>query len=223
MDLTAFALLHVLTLVYWLGGDLGVFYSSTILTDRSRPVAARAAAAQVLAQVDMAPRTAMILSAPTGITLADAKGWWSLPDWAIALMWFFMLGWLALAWAIHVRHLPPGSPWRQLDLFIRWAAIVKLIALALGLSGGWTMGLVEELPLFIRVKLAILAGAIACGLWIRRALSPFGPAFAAMLRDGATPETDAAIASALDRSRPAVVVIWVLLLAAAFLGLWTPA
>lgn len=216
-------LLHVLVLVYWLGGDLGVFYSSTILTDARQPVAARAAAAKVLAQVDMAPRTAMILTIPTGVTLAVAKGWWPLPTPLVLAVWAGMLGWLALAWFIHLKHLPPASPWRKLDLAIRWLVIVKLLALAAGLSGVWTLGLVDQLPLFIRLKLAILALTILCGLWIRRALVPFGPAFGAMLGSGATPETDSAIARALDQSRPAVVAIWALLVTAAFLGLWTPA
>jgi hypothetical protein len=42
------------------------------------------------------------------------------------------------------------------------------------------------------------------------------------VQEGASPETDAEIARALDESRPLVVTIWLLLLVAAFLGLAKP-
>jgi uncharacterized membrane protein len=213
-------LLHILVLVYWLGGDLGVFYASTIVTDPAKPVAARVAAAQVLAQVDMAPRTAMILAAPTGYMLAVTKGWWPGEGWMIAAAWTGSLAWLAIAWAIHLRHLPPASPWRRIDLVVRWLVVIKLLVIAAGLIPQPFAG---DLPLFLRIKLSILAATIVCGLWIRRALVPFGPAFGAMAAQGsATDETNAAIARSLDAARPAVVAIWCLLLCAAYLGVSTP-
>jgi hypothetical protein len=212
-------LLHVLIFVYWLGGDLGAFYSSTILTDAKQPVAARAAAAKVLSNIDMAPRTALILAAPTGLSLSFAKGWWDAPHWLLVVLWIVALGWLALAWVIHVKHLAPSSAWRRLDLVIRWLALVKFTLIALAPQ---ILPFVGELPLFIRLKFAILAAAIGCGLFIRVTLAPFGAAFGGMLKNGATPETDAAIAKALDQSRPIVLILWALLLCAAFLGIATP-
>ena len=217
MDLALFTLLHLLVFVYWLGGDLGVFYSSTILTNSKQSAAARVAAAQVLAQVDMAPRTAMILTFPTGLTLATVKGWFLLGHVSLALIWVAGLIWLALAWVLHVRHLGPTSIFRRTDLVIRWVVIAALAALALNL---WSSS--PDLPLFLKAKCAILAATILCGLLIRRALARFGPAFGRLVQEGASPETDAEIARALNESRPLVVTIWLLLLVAALLGLAKP-
>lgn len=217
MDLALFTLLHLLVFVYWLGGDLGVFYSSTILTNSKQSAAARIAAAQVLAQVDMAPRTAMILTLPTGLTLAALKGWLVLGPVSLALIWIAGLIWLTLAWVLHVRHLGPTSSARRADLFIRWTVIAALVVLALEL---WPN--VPGLPLFLKIKCAILATTILCGLLIRRALVRFGPAFGRLVQEGASAEVDTEIARALDESRPLVVTIWLLLLAAAFLGLAKP-
>jgi hypothetical protein len=205
-------LLHILVFVYWLGGDLGVFYSSTILTDTKASPQGRIAAAKVLAQVDMAPRTAMILTLPTGLSVAALKGWVAVPVPIVAAVWAFALVWLALAWIVHIKHLPATSAIRKLDLAIRWAMIVGLCAYAA--FGG--------VPLFIAIKMVIVAITIGLGLWIRKALVPFGPAFMDMVTSGPTSQTDATIAKSLNQSRPAVVSIWILLLAAAFLGLYQP-
>lgn len=217
MDLALFTLLHLLVFVYWLGGDLGVFYSSTILTNTKQSAAARVAAAQVLAQVDMAPRSAMILTLPTGLTLAAVKGWLVLGPLALTLIWGTGLLWLALAWLSHLRHLSPTSVLRRGDLAIRWVVIAALAVLALNL---WPHA--PGLPLFLKAKCAILATTILCGLLIRRALARFGPAFVRLAQEGASAETDAEIARALNESRPLVLTIWFLLLAAAFLGLAKP-
>jgi hypothetical protein len=205
-------LLHILVFVYWLGGDLGVFYSSTILTDTKISPAGRIAAATVLAQVDMAPRTAMILTLPTGLTLASQLGYIGLSVTILLGIWLLGLCWLALAWTIHLKHLPPASHWRRADIVIRMVLTIALLGTAIG----------GNLPLFLALKLAIVATTIGLGLWIRRALAPFGAAFGQMIASGPTPETDTIIATSLNQSRPAVVTIWLLLLAAAFLGLYQP-
>jgi ribose/xylose/arabinose/galactoside ABC-type transport system permease subunit len=205
-------LLHILIFVYWLGGDLGVFYSSTILTDTNASPKGRIAAARILAQVDMAPRTAMILTLPTGLTLASLSGYVNLSVVSIAAVWLLAMAWLTLAWIIHLKHLPPGSFWRQTDLGVR-------VILTLGLVGVAVSGLV---PLFVSLKLVIFATTIVMGLLIRRALAPFGPAFGDMIADGPSTETDKIIAKSLNQSRPAVLCIWVLLLTAALLGIAKP-
>ncbi len=212
MTLALATLLHILIFVYWLGGDLGVFYASTILTDTKTSPQGRIAAAKVLAQVDMAPRTAMILTLPTGLTLATIAGYLNLSSVVLIGIWGLGLSWLALAWVIHLKHLPPISMWRKADLGVRVVLILALVGVAV--SGA--------VPFFLGLKLAILAATIVMGLLIRRALGPFGPAFGAMVTSGPTPQTDNILAKCLNQSRPAVICIWVLLLLAALIGIAKP-
>lgn len=209
--------LHVLVFVYWLGGDLGAFYTSRMVSDPARPAAARIAAAQALSALDMAPRTALILTLPTGVTLAGALGYIALPTSALPVIWALSLGWLWMAWRIHRKHLAPDAVVRRLDLVIRWILFAGLLTTGAGVLAG-----VVNAPLFVGLKLLILAAAIATGLWVRRLIAPFGPAFAALVTNGASAEGDRTIATALARARPAVMLIWLLLLAAAFLGFWRP-
>lgn len=218
MTIALLTLLHMLVAVYWLGGDLGAFYGSTFMTDPRRTVPERLMALKILNNIDMAPRTALILALPSGLTLAWAKGWLMFPAAMIVPLWVAGLGWLALAWAVHLRHGAGGQGLRKLDLAVRYALVAGLaVTSALGLSGG------IALPLFIALKLAILTICIALGLLIRRQLGPLFPAIAAMRTNGPTAETDGAIAGVIARTRPVVLFLWILVLVASLLGIATPA
>jgi hypothetical protein len=211
-----FGLLHVLVFVYWLGGDLGAFYSSRFLTKPGVSAEKRLLAAKIIGDVDMAPRTALILTLPTGLALAQASGWVGL-GWPVVWLAFLAAAvWLAVAWMLHLRHAGPGSWLRRADLFFRWA----LIAGALVWSSAALLGGVA-LPAFLALKLLILAACILLGLMIRIVLGPLGPALAAL--PGGAPEAESTVAATLAKARPLVLGIWFLLLCAAFLGLWTPA
>jgi hypothetical protein len=215
MDLTLslFTLLHVLVLVYWLGGDIGAFYASTILTDRSRPAAVRAMAGAMLANLDMAPRSALILSIPTGVSLVALNRWWPVEPWIVGAAWATCLAWLALVWWVHLKHVPPGHIMRTADLVVRWLALAKLVLLGTGI-----LEVFGQLPVFLELKLLILAGAIGCGLAIRAILAPF----AALASGAPTGDSDAVIARCLALARPIVLLLWGLLLAAAWLGIAQP-
>jgi hypothetical protein len=217
MLVALFVVLHVLMLVYWLGGDLGAFYISPALADPKRPLAARLLALKTLGDVDMAPRTCLILAFPTGFTLAVAKGWLMLPVWTVVAAWVASLAWLALAWSIHLRHSKPGGPSRRLDIAIRWIVLAGLSA-----AGGWIV-VNKAAPLFIGLKLLILAACILLGLLVRMVLAPLGPAIVVLTSPtGPTPESDAAIKAVMAKARPLVMSLWALLVVAALLGAATP-
>jgi hypothetical protein len=216
MVLTIALLLHVLMFVYWLGGDLGAFYASFIVLDPNRPPAARAAAANILSNVDMAPRTSLILALPTGITLAGLKGWFGGPlDLAIlCLIWGLCAVWMAAAWVIHLRHLPPSALLPKLD--VAW----RFVLLA-GLGYVVITGDFAGVPIagFLRAKCACYGAAVLCGLAIRFQLRPFGPAIGAILRGESTPQAEALVARLMGRAKIFVVLIWISITTAAILGL----
>ncbi len=210
-------LLHILVLVYWLGGDLGAFYASRLVVDETRPAAGRMAAASILMNVDMAPRMALIFAFPTGLALSVSRGWLELDFQWVWLAFAAAAVWAALAWLVHFKAGPLGVV-RPMDMAIRLIALAGL----LGGGAGMLAGLIDA-PLFLAVKLLLLALAIACGLLIRRALAPFGPAFGQLARGEAGPAENAAIRASLSHAKIYVLTIWAALLAAAALGVFTPA
>lgn len=220
MDVTQslLTLLHVLIPIYWLGGDLGAFYSSGFMLDPKRSVPERMMALTILINIDMAPRTALILAFPTGLTLTWARGWIEFPDALVAAIWVGFLGWLALAWAVHLKHGPSGQQLKRIDLAIRYIVLAALV-----LSGVAALAGVIAMPLFIALKLLVLAACIALGLLIRRQLVPLFPAIGQMRASGPTAETDRAMIDVISRTRPTVITLWVLVLIASYLGIATPA
>lgn len=210
-------LAHLLIFAYWLGGDLGAFYTSTYVTDPKQPKASRLLALKVLSDLDMAPRTALILTLPTGLTLASLKGWLALPPVWLAALWIASLAWLALAWRIHLRHSPPGGPDRRLDLAVRWVVLAGLLA------SGLYITITGAAALFLGLKLLILGGCVSLGLTIRAVMAPLGPAIGVLAGpSGPTPESDVTLRKTLARARPLVVSLWALLICAALLGTATP-
>lgn len=216
LDQALFALLHVLVFVYWLGGDLGAFYTSYFLTRENVSSDRRLMAAKIVGDVDMAPRTALILALPTGLMLAESKSWIAMGWPIIGAIVVASLVWLALAWKLHLAHDAPPAWIKTTDTSIRYGLILALVT-----SGGLALASMIELPLFIALKLLALAGCIALGLYIRVVLKPLGPALMGLTGPDAS-SAEADLASTLNRARPLVMGIWTLLLIAAFLGLWTP-
>ena len=173
-------------------------------------------AAKIVGDVDMAPRTALILTLPTGLALAESKSWLDLGWPIIGAIFVAALIWLVLAWHLHLKHGNGSDAFRTLDLAIRWI-------LALGLGGWAVAGLagLSALPLFISLKLVAFVGCILLGLYIRSVLKPLGPALMGLSGPDASAAA-ASLAQTLNRARPLVAGIWALLIIAAFLGLWTP-
>ena len=216
LEQALFALLHVLVFVYWLGGDLGAFYTSHFLTRPDVSSDRRLMAAKIVGDVDMAPRTALILALPTGLMLAESKGWMTLGWPLIGAILVGSLVWLALAWKLHLAHNTPPAWIKTMDTVVRYGLILALIV-----SAGLALISLIQLPLFIALKLLVLAGCIALGLYIRIVLRPLGPALMGLTGPNpSTAETD--LARTLNRARPLVMAIWALLAIAAFLGIWTP-
>jgi hypothetical protein len=217
MTLAFLTLLHLLIPIYWLGGDLGAFYSAGFMTDAKRSVPERMLALKILNNIDMAPRTALILAFPTGFTLAAAKAWISVPPLVVGLVWLVALFWLGLAWLVHLRHGTPNPWYKSVDMFIRYAALAGL----LGVGAAIVLGAVD-FPLFIGLKMIILGAAIAMGLVVRVLLKPLFPAIITLTTSGPTPESDQAIVDVIKLTRPAVLCLWALILIASYLGIATP-
>ncbi len=203
---------HLLCLVYWLGADLGVFYSSYFVTDEKLSTETRVTTARILFALDQAPRICMPLILAFGVHLAYRLGMWNLPAVAVAAAWLICLGWLAMVLTLHVR----GQNAKGLTTFDYWfrvAVVAVLSAYATyALAGG-------HVTTWLAVKLLVFAGLVACGLMVRRGLRPFGPAFTALVQGRAGDEDNAAIRGSLARTRPFVVAIWAGLLVNTALGL----
>lgn len=212
-------LLHILLFVYWLGADIGVFYSARFVRDATLGREARQTAIRIMGWVDQIPRYCLVLMLPVGYTLAMQIGVVQLPPVFLSVLWVVGAVWLAMVWAIHqYQGTPRADRLRSIDLVWR-------VVLALGLLWDAVQGFRRTGHLYtdwISLKFLIFAALISCGIMIRLLGKPIGPALRSILATGSTPELEAAVARGFSRTRPFVLAIWVLLVAAAWVALAKP-
>lgn len=212
-------LLHVLLFVYWLGGDIGVFYSVRYVRDPGLGVEARQVALRILAWVDQIPRYCLVLMLPVGYTLADQIGVVEMPAAGYVVLWAIGLAWLWAVWAIH-HH--AGTPFaeriRKIDLVWRWILVPGLLWDA---YQGFT-GRGHLLTDWLSLKFVLFAAIVFCGIMIRVRGKPMGPALKRLFAEGSSPEVEATITATFARTRPFVLSIWALLVVAAYVGISKP-
>ena len=212
----ALKFMHLLCWVYWLGGDLGTFYSSRFVANASLAPAARAIAAKIMMGTDIAPRLCMPLTVVTGLHLASISGTVAISTPILWAIWLACAVWLWAIWSIH--HGNGSSKLAlivQLDFGLR---VVLLVGLGATACAG-LFGAIPGLAPWLAFKLLCFAGTVACGLAIRIQLRPFGPAFARLMAQGPDAAGDQAIQQSIAACIPYVVSIWILLLLSAATGL----
>ena len=209
---------HVLLFVYWLGGDAGVFYSSTFVVNPKLTRDARMTAAKIFLELDMLPRYCLALMLTVGGILAACIGvphesW----QWPLILP----LGplWVWLVYSIHHRQgTPLGARLARFDLYFRWFMIAAIIA---SVTLAWTDGRLRPYP-WLAAKLLIFATLIFSGLMIRLKLPKFSEGFRQLMQSGATPESDQAMIAGMRACRPYVLYIWAGVATAALIGILKP-
>jgi hypothetical protein len=220
LDLGLLALVHLLLLVYWLGGDLGVFYCAGYLIRPELPVATRLTVMQILHFLDQAPRICLVLVLPVGVTLGLRAGYLNFDPALLPLIWIFAAIWLWMVLVLATRaRTPLGSRVARIDLVVRVLVIAALLAASLSSFGGNGPATGSN---WLAAKLLLYALLIVNGLMIRLTFRPFGPAFASLVQNGSSPGAEATLARTVHRVRPVVLSLWLLLLVESYLGLAKP-
>ena len=203
---------HVLALVYWLGGDLGTFLSSRHVLRSELGVESRQTAFKILMECDMGPRLAMPIILGSGFHLTSLRWPGLLPEGTALIGWLVVMVWVALVAAIHSsvgQRFPSLTQW---DLRLRFALVGGLLGV-----GGYALA--AGLPGWLALKITIFATLVACGIAVRFALKPFAMAYVGMVTDGPSDERNAAMITHMSVVRRYVWVIWVGLFVNTALGL----
>ncbi|MFV0644740.1 MAG: hypothetical protein ACK5NN_09625, partial [Sphingomonadaceae bacterium] len=89
---------HILAMVYWLGGEWGVFQTSYNVINRSLLLEERRRHMETAYRIDILARTGIILLLPLGLHMGYTYGLQPYGQPYLTYMWFFVVGWLGLAW-----------------------------------------------------------------------------------------------------------------------------
>jgi hypothetical protein len=210
--------LHVLLFVYWLGGDAGVFYSSTFVTNTRLSRDARLTAFKIFMNLDMLPRYCLALMLTVGGVLAEFIGY-DHPAWQTAAIIALGPIWV---WVVHTIHVKEGTDFgKKLAALDRQFRVFMIIAIVASVAYHWVTGPLRPYP-WLAAKLLIFAFLIFCGFMIRLKIPPFIEGFRTLAASGATPESDQKMIDGMGACRPYVLVIWAGVAISALIGILKP-
>jgi len=207
---------HIILFVLWLGADVGVFMLGQHFRKREKyDLPQRLILLQLLVNLDMVPRTAWALMVPLTITMVDAGGWWDLPGWAVAVSWAVGAFWIWLVWDAHIHdQTERAARDRKIESILR----IGLTAFYLGL-GLVSLAQGEPLvPVWLATKALMFGLIFAAAIMIDVAFKPVGGQLGKLIAEGSSDETEIPLRKTMDTTRIWVWIVYLLLLATAFLG-----
>jgi len=212
-------LMHLLLFAYWLGGDIGVFYSSGFAVNRKLSRGARQAAGTIMMNLDLIPRLCLSLMLTVGGILTHYYGI-DHPLWQ--MVGIILLGPIWTCSLIYI-HFNEGTDlvktMTKIDYYFRWIMVFTLIA-----SVSYAFYFTDRLNAnpWVGAKLIVFAALIFCGIMIRKYIGGFIKGIHNIATDNINEADDIAMAESLSKARVFVLTIWVLLLVEVWIGVVKP-
>ena len=217
MDWNSFWLLiHLLTFVYWVGADLGVFYSARLVVNSNYSYDTRLAILKILGWIDMIPRYMLLLTFPVGLTLSYFIGLGPQSELYLYTVFFLFLLWIFFVFKIHKKEgTSAGIKMAKIDLYLRIILIIFLFSICI-FSFIFNYPFKSEWLIF---KVILFACTVICGVGIRITFKPFIEAFQELGVNGSSFLIEEKMKQSLNHAVPFVIGIWVFAGLAAFIGL----
>ena len=214
---------HILAMVYWLGGEWGVFQTSYHVTNSALPLDERKRHMETAYRIDILARTGIVLLFPLGLHMGYIYGFVPLLGGAgLWAMWCFFLAWLGMTWAAFIkRETDIGIRITRAEELLRYPLIGGIILLSVMAFLGSGPIEVGQGSLWYPTKMILYAFALCIGLFLRFVMRQWTVYFREL---AAGP--NAAIQAKLDReiaqARLAAYVYWITISGICFLGATKP-
>ncbi len=217
-ELAVLRWLHILAMVYWLGGEWGVFQTSTHVINRKLPMEERRRHMETAYRIDILARTGIILLLPLGLHMGTVWGVQPFGGGWLWLIWLLSAGWLALCWAAFVyRETDRGVRLTVWDERIRYFVIPALLISA-GLSllgyGPFEAGTGQK---WFSWKVLIYGLLLIIGLQLRYIMREWTELFR-VLAAGPNAEAESTLEKSLRFGKRLAYVYWTGIATVAFLG-----
>lgn len=222
-ELSILRWIHILAMVYWLGGEWGVFQTSYNVTNPALSLEERRRHMETAYRIDILARTGIVLLLPLGLHMGKLYGFVpSLDGTGIWWMWLFFAIWLAMTWTAFIkRETDIGVKVTKFEEWLRYPLIVALFIvafLALEGSGPITSG---EGNHWYPAKIGLYAFALCIGLFLRVVMRRWTVRFR-KLAEGPDAAEEAALKKEIGQARIAAYIYWITIAGVCFLGAVKP-
>lgn len=211
--------LHILLFALWLGPDIGVFLALMVAKRPERSFAVRDACVTLAQQLHVIPRLCFALMLPVGIELTQALNVYPVNPLFRTVFWAAGAIWIVLI-VIGARN--RGTP---LAKGLSYAEITFEVLAGMGFVAYGLNSLATGSPIddpWFAAKLFLIGAVFWVAVAAELSFHPFVLPFAEIGEEGSTFEREEAVARALGNTLKAMVLLFVLLAAIAFLGVTKP-
>lgn len=210
-------------MVYWLGGEWGVFQTSYHVTNPALSLEERKRHMETAYRIDILARTGIVLLLPLGLHMGKIYGFVPLLDGAgVWLMWLFFAVWLAMTWTAFIqRETDIGIKVTRAEELLRYPLIIALFVSAFMAIAGTGPIEVDDYSIWYPAKMALYAFALCIGLFLRLVMRRWTERFR-ILAMGPNAEQEAALAREISMARLAAYIYWITIASVCFVGAVKP-
>ncbi|MBB4614791.1 hypothetical protein [Novosphingobium taihuense] len=213
---------HIIAMVYWLGGEWGVFQSSYNIINRNLSLEERKRHMETAYRIDILARTGIIMLLPLGLHMGNIYGLQPYGDGYLTAMWVFVAGWLGLCWgAFFTRETDLGIRLTKLDEAIRYVLIPTIFVLGISSLLGNGPFEASEGSRWYATKFTLYGFTLCIGLGLRWIMRLWTMRFRA-LAAGPDPVQEAALEREIVIGRCLAYVYWITISGICFLGTVKP-
>ncbi|NCG11087.1 MAG: hypothetical protein GWP33_08405 [Alphaproteobacteria bacterium] len=212
---------HILAMVYWLGGEWGVFQSSYNVVNHSLSMDERRRHMETAYRIDLLARVGITLMLPLGLQMGYYYGFVPFMEGWLSVMWLIFLGILATEiMAFYYRETDRGiilGKVVEMSRYIQIAFLLRLGVMALlnlgpvDVSGGY----------WYPAKMVTFAVMLIIGLLLRVVMREWTILFR-VLAAGPNAEAEAQLDNSIGKARIMAYFYWVGIAGTGFLGAVKP-
>ncbi|MDO6710737.1 hypothetical protein Q4567_08415 [Aliiglaciecola sp. 2_MG-2023] len=222
VELSVLKWAHIIAMVYWLGGEWGVFQISFNVVNRKLSMDERKRHLETAYRIDILARTGILLLFPLGFHMGNIWGIQPYGGWALVAVWSVFSLWLALCWtAFFFRETDRGVMLTKIDEKLRYIFIPVIAICAISsLSGNGPFIAVEGMRWF-SVKILLFSVLLCIGLYLRFVMRQWTTIFR-QLAEKQDDALEAELEDSIRISRYLAYLYWIIIAGVGFLGATKP-
>jgi len=217
-ELAVLKWLHILSMVYWLGGEWGVFQTSYNVINRALSMEERHRHLETLYRIDILARTGIILLLPLGMHMGYIWGVQPYGGNFLIVMWALVALWLGLCWmSFFSRETDHGITLTKCDELIRFVVIPVLFLCGLFSLMGKGPFAAGEMQKWFSIKIMGYSLMLVIGLKLRFIMREWTDMFR-VLASGPDTDVENSLEKSLRAGRRWAYVYWIGIGTVAFFG-----
>lgn len=214
--------LHIIAMVYWLGGEWGVFQTSYKVVNPNLSLEERARHMDTAYRIDIMARTGIISLLPLGLHMGHLWGVQPFGGGWLVAMWVLWAVWMAITWgAFAKRGSPTGKLLSDIEDWTRYIVIPLLIVFSVSSMLGYGPFLAGEGQKWFSAKMLTYGLLLVLGFGLRLVMHEWRAMFP-ILAQGPNPAVEARLDRSIKIARLIAYTYWAGILTTAFFGAVKP-